>query len=263
MNNKQHYSSIFISDVHLGNIDCKADFLLEFLNNISCDRLFLVGDIIDLWAMHKQFRWPKKHNEIMHKIFMLSQGNTEVIYLPGNHDEPLQKYCGFDFSNIQIKRELIYKSASGKRYLVFHGDQCDGDVTLGKFHEWIGDKGYDLLLAVNRWYHLYKQRTNQEYWSLAGYIKSKIKGANMAILRYKKAAILRAKDRGLDGVICGHIHHPEFDLIDKIEYHNDGDWVENCTALAENEKGELVLLRYEDVVSNKNSVAFNVSSKAA
>ncbi len=216
-----------------------------------------------MWAMSKQFRWPAKHNDIMHKIFQISQTDTQVYYLPGNHDEPLQKYTGFELSQIKIRREMVHKTQDGKRYLVFHGDQCDGDVTLGKFESWIGDKGYDFLLMLNRWYHLYKQKTNKEYWSLAGYIKSKIKGANAAIERYKKASAKHAKQRGLDGVICGHIHHPESCVIDGIEYHNDGDWVENCSALVEDISGSLQLVRFDEMTSISTDISTKIPARAA
>ncbi|MFC3121361.1 UDP-2,3-diacylglucosamine diphosphatase [Agaribacter flavus] len=244
MQKQQHFSSVFISDIHLGNQDCKAEFLLDFLNNISCDKLFLVGDIVDLWQMTKQFRWPAAHNDVLHKIMALSHGNTQVIYLPGNHDEPLQKYQGLQFGDVKICREYIHTANDNKKYLVFHGDQCDGDVTLGKFQAWIGDKGYDLLLFLNRHYNRYKAWRDGSYWSLAGYIKSRIKGANKAIYRYKLAACKRAKAKGLDGVICGHIHHPEQDEVLGVSYINDGDWVENCSALVENMDGSMEILHW-------------------
>ncbi|MGQ8365480.1 UDP-2,3-diacylglucosamine diphosphatase [Glaciecola sp. 1036] len=256
--------SVFISDLHLGSLDCKAEMLLDFLNRIQCENLYLVGDIVDMWAMSRQFRWPELHNQIMHKIFQISRTKTKVYYLPGNHDEPLQKYSGFEFANIKIARELIHTSADNKQYLVFHGDQCDGDVQLGKFEAWIGDKGYSLLLALNRWYHLYKQKTGQNYWSLAGYIKSRIRGAGAAITQYKKAAAEHAKRKKLHGVICGHIHHPESDQINGIHYLNDGDWVENCTALLENHQGEFSLMHYtEHFQSNVQQIDKKLPKRAA
>jgi UDP-2,3-diacylglucosamine pyrophosphatase LpxH len=237
-----HFRSVFISDTHLGSKDCKAEFLLHFLNNMTCDTLYLVGDIVDMWSMSKQFRWPDAHNEVMHKIITLSHGITKVIFLPGNHDAPLQKYAGMQFGDIEIHRQCIHKTADNKHYLVLHGDQCDDDVTLGKFHAWLGDKAYDTLLFVNRWFNQFRSWRNGHYWSLAGYIKRRIKGANQAIGRYKTATTKRAAEMGLDGVICGHIHHPESDLVNGIHYVNDGDWIENCSALVEDLQGRLSLI---------------------
>lgn len=251
---KTHYRTLWLSDIHLGNKDCKAEYLLSFLENVSVDTLYLVGDIVDMWQMTKQFRWPETHNRIMHKIMQMSQSGTKVIYLPGNHDEPLQSYSGMAFGDVDIKRELIHTTLQGKRYLVLHGDQFDGDVTLGKFEAWLGDKGYDLLLFLNRWYNRFLAWRKKEYWSLAGYIKKHIKGANDAIARYRIACCKRAAEMGLDGVICGHIHHPEMTLENGIEYINDGDWMENCSALGEDEQGNLALIHWLDVCNNHLNV---------
>jgi UDP-2,3-diacylglucosamine pyrophosphatase LpxH len=237
-----HFKSVFISDTHLGNKDCKAEFLLHFLNNMTCDKLYLVGDIVDMWSMRKQFRWPDTHNEVMHKIIALSHSKTKIVFLPGNHDAPLQKYSGMQFGDVAIQRQCVHTTADGKRYLVLHGDQCDGDVRLGKFHAFVGDIAYDFLLFANRWFNRIRAWQNGHYWSLAGYIKQRIKGANSAIKRYKNAIASRAAALKLDGVICGHIHHPESDIVNGIHYINDGDWVENCSALVEDMQGKMKLI---------------------
>ncbi len=250
-----HYKTLWLSDLHLGNRDCKADYLLHFLNNVSVDTLYLVGDIVDMWEMSRQFRWPASHNQVLHKIMAMSHQGIRVVYLPGNHDAPLQSYSGMAFGDIEIEREVVHITAQGKQYLVLHGDQFDADVTLGRLHAWMGDKAYDLLLFLNRWYNTFRTWRRREYWSLAGYIKQHIKGANAAIARYRQACCKRAADLGLDGVICGHIHHPESAYENGIHYINDGDWIENCSALAEDQQGNLTLIRYVDQLDKATSVA--------
>ncbi|GBL04717.1 UDP-2,3-diacylglucosamine diphosphatase [Glaciecola sp. KUL10] len=245
MPSPKQYKTIWLSDIHLGNKDCKAELLLDFLKLHRPEKLYLVGDIIDMWQMHRQFRWPKAHNEVMHAIFKLSNEGTDVIYLPGNHDEPLQKYSGMDFSGISVLRETIHTAEDGKRYLVLHGDQFDEEVCLGKFEAWIGDKLYDLLLFINRWYNKLQQSRRKHYFSLAGFIKSHINGAQKAIARYRVACTKRAKEMGLDGVICGHIHHPEITNENGTTYINDGDWIENCSAVAENSDGSLEIIYWQ------------------
>lgn len=252
---KLHYKAMWLSDIHLGNKDCKADFLLELLQNVSVDKLYLVGDIVDMWQMEKQFRWPEAHNQVMHKLMQLSNQGTQVVYLPGNHDAPIQKYAGMTFGDIDIERELVHTTAAGKRYLVLHGDQFDAEVTLGRFHAWIGDKGYDLLLFLNRWYNRFRAWRNNHYWSLAGYIKKHIKGANKAIERYRAAGCRHAAERGLDGIICGHIHHPESLMVNGIHYINDGDWVENCSALVEDDCGQLSLIHFNEFLKHSANVS--------
>lgn len=250
-----HYKTVWLSDIHLGNKDCKAEFLLEFLNSITVETLYLVGDIVDMWQMEKQFRWPETHNSVMHKLMAMSKQGCRVIYLPGNHDAPIQKYSGMAFGDIEIDREVVHVTAAGKKYLVLHGDQFDADVTLGKFHAWIGDKGYDLLLFLNRWYNRFRAWQNSHYWSLAGYIKKHIKGANKAIERYRQAGCNYAAQRNLDGIICGHIHHPQSMMVNGIHYINDGDWVENCSALVEDQQGELTLIHFNEFLMQKPFVS--------
>lgn len=250
MNTKIQVSTLWISDIHLGNRDCKAELLLDFLEHIECKTLYLVGDIIDMWQMSKQFRWPQSHNDVLHKLVSLSRNGTRVVFLPGNHDAPLQQYSGMQFGDIEIMRETIHETASGKRYLVLHGDQFDDDVMLGRFHHWIGDHGYNLLLTVNRWYNAIQQIRKRKYWSLAGYVKQRIAGANLAIARFKSAACHRAAKIGVDGVICGHIHHPESSYFRGVHYINDGDWVENCTAIYEDHCGTLKLLHWAESAEN-------------
>lgn len=252
---KLHYKAVWLSDIHLGNKDCKAEFLLEFLQNISVETLYLVGDIVDMWQMEKQFRWPDAHNQVMHKLMQMSNQGTRVVYLPGNHDAPIQKYAGMAFGDIEIERELVHTTADGKRYLVLHGDQFDADVTLGKFQAWIGDKGYDLLLFLNRWYNRFRAWRNNHYWSLAGYIKKHIKGANKAIERYREAGCKHAAERGLDGIICGHIHHPESVMVNGVHYINDGDWIENCSALVEDNSGRLSLIHFNEYLKQSSNVS--------
>jgi UDP-2,3-diacylglucosamine pyrophosphatase LpxH len=249
---KKHYRTVWLSDIHLGCQDCKAEHLLDFLENTKIDNLFLVGDIVDLWAMSKQFRWPTSHNQLLHKLLSLSEVNdeghmTKVIYLPGNHDEPAQKYDQMSFGHVEIHREYVHTTADGKKLLLLHGDQFDQEVCFGKAQAWIGDKGYEFLLFLNRWYNFIRSKHGYPYWSLAGYIKTRIRGANDAIARYRNAAIKRAKKEGLDGIVCGHIHHPEMTTVDGITYYNDGDWVENCSALTEDHEGNMNLVYWAKV----------------
>ncbi|MDN4501892.1 UDP-2,3-diacylglucosamine diphosphatase [Alteromonadaceae bacterium BrNp21-10] len=251
MTGVKHYRTLWLSDIHLGSKDCKAEYLLDFLHHSKIDTLYLVGDIVDMWAMSKQFMWPEAHNRLFHTLVSLPAKGTKVIYLPGNHDEPAQKYDGMLFGDVEIHREYVHTTADGKRLLILHGDQFDQQVCFGPIHSWIGDKGYDLLLFLNRWYNRARALMGFPYWSFAGYIKSKVKGANEAIERYKRACCLRAKSMGLDGVVCGHIHHPEVSDVDGITYCNDGDWVENCSALTENQQGELQLVYWPRILASE------------
>ncbi|WP_201294552.1 UDP-2,3-diacylglucosamine diphosphatase [Colwellia sp. 20A7] len=251
---KAHYKTVWLSDIHLGCKDCKAEYLLDFLDHSQIDTLYLVGDIVDIWAMSKQFRWPKAHNNLFHKLLSLPSDGTRVIYLPGNHDEPLQKYNGMNFGDIEIHRSYTHITAQGKKLLVLHGDQFDQQVCFGPVHSWVGDVLYDFLLFLNRWYNWTRVKSGQPYWSLASYIKGKLTGAGKAIARYRKACCDTAKKQGFDGVVCGHIHHPEIVEEGGVLYLNDGDWIENCSALVESNRGDLSLVYWAKINNVSNLI---------
>lgn len=242
MGKRTHYRTVFLSDIHLGYRDCKAEFLLDFLQSSQIDQVYLIGDIIDMWALSRQFLWPDSHNLLLHKLMSLPNEGTRVIYLPGNHDEPAQRYDGMALGDIEIHREYIHTLANGDKLLLLHGDQFDQEVCFGPIHAWVGDKAYQLLLFVNRWYNRYRVFRGHAYWSLAGYIKTRVSGASEAIARYRRIACRYAQERGVDGIVCGHIHHPEITRVDDVLYCNDGDWVENCSALTEDHQGNLALV---------------------
>ena len=208
-----------------------------------------------MWAMSKQFRWPKAHNNLFHKLLSLPSQGTRVIYLPGNHDEPIQKYDGMHFGDIEIHRSYTHVTEQGKKLLILHGDQFDQQVCLGSLHSWIGDVLYDFLLFMNRWYNWGRVKAGRPYWSLASYIKSRLKGAGNAIARYRNACVETAKKQGFDGVVCGHIHHPEIVEEAGFLYLNDGDWVENCSALVESSTGELSLVYWSQIKQIDNLVS--------
>lgn len=245
--------TIWISDVHLGYQDCKADYLLDFLNHVQFDVLYLVGDILDLWAMKRRLWWPASHYQVLLKLNELADQGVDVIYVPGNHDEPLRHFDGQSFGSIKVALEHEYTSADGKRWLIMHGDAMDAYINLSWITRFCGSMAYGLLLFINRWANRARQWRGQPYFSLAGLIKSNIKKARAAIETYQNEAMDEARRRGFDGVICGHIHYPALLESDGIGYANTGDWIENCTALMEDHRGQMHLLQYTDLVQWKRS----------
>lgn len=235
--------TLWISDVHLGNVHCKADQLLALLEQIECRTLYLVGDIVDVWAMQKRVHWPDSHNRVLRRILKLSHGSTEVIYIPGNHDQNFREFCGASFGNIKLMERAIHRTENGKRLLISHGDELDFAVRYSRLNRFIGDVAYDGLMAVNRRVNQVREALDMPYWSLAKWVKVNVSQAEAAIRAFEDAAIELARDQGLDGIVCGHLHYPRVREENGILYYNDGDWVENCTALVEDFCGELRLIR--------------------
>jgi UDP-2,3-diacylglucosamine pyrophosphatase LpxH len=246
----QHFHALWISDVHLGSIDCKADFLLHFLNHSQCQYLYLVGDIVDIWALKKRVYWPDSHNKVIQKILELASSGTQVIYIPGNHDEAFKDYADSHFRGITLVKQHIHQSLSGKRFLILHGDQFDSQVCVSRTYAKLGDHLYDVLLWLNRQLHRVRSRLGYPYWSLASYIKLRVNKAQQAINQYRDAVLRYAIKKQVDMVICGHIHQPELSqhTINNhiITYANDGDWVESCTLIAETESGDVQLLKWDE-----------------
>lgn len=241
------YRTIWISDIHLGTRGCKAELLLEFLRHTHAETLFLVGDIVDGWRLKRSWYWNQSHNDVVQKLLRKARKGTNVIYVPGNHDEALRDFTELQFGGITVQMEAIHQTADGRRLLVTHGDHFDGIVTYAKWLALLGDAAYGFALNLNTWFNHLRRRMGLPYWSLSAYLKNRVKNAVEFISDYERAIAEEARRRHVDGVVCGHIHHAEIRMIDGILYCNDGDWVESCTALVEHFDGRLEILRWAEL----------------
>lgn len=241
-----HYRTIFISDVHLGFSGCSAAFLLDFLRSTTCENLFLVGDIIDIWQMRKRPYWPQLHNDVIRTILGKAKHGTRLFYIPGNHDEAIRDFTGMVLGNLEIHSRYVHTTADGRRLLVLHGDEFDGVVRSSRALALIGSSLYELLLGLNGLLNAARRRLGFSYWSLAGMLKFRVKQAVSYIGNFEAAVAHAAAQSGVAGVVCGHIHRAEITDLHGVLYCNCGDWVESCTALVEHPDGTLVLLRWAE-----------------
>ncbi|RVU85709.1 UDP-2,3-diacylglucosamine diphosphatase [Leucothrix sargassi] len=245
-NPKHQYRSIFISDTHLGSRGCKSELLLEFLKQHECQNLYLVGDIFDGWRLKKRWFWQPNYDAIIQNVLDRAQRGVKVVYISGNHDGFTRNFTGHSMSKIELADECIHMTADKKQMLVLHGDRFDSVV---KFPAWlakVGDAVYEKMVEVNRYYNVARTSLGYPYWSLSSYIKENTKSAVEYIAAYEEACANEARQRQLDGVICGHIHHAAIREIDGVMYYNDGDWVESCTALAEDYEGNFTLINWAE-----------------
>jgi len=251
------YRSIFISDVHLGTRDCKAEALNNFLKHNTCETLYLVGDIIDAWKIQQnKWRWKQSHTNVVRRILGHAERGTRVIYVAGNHDEFLRPFIpyGMGFGAVEIVNQTEHIGINGKHYLVTHGDLFDGITRLAPWLSFLGDKLYDFVLDLNSRFNWIRHRMGFGYWSLSKYLKHRVKKAADFMFQFELNLARYCHKRGYDGVICGHIHHAEIKEIDGIVYMNDGDWVESMTALVENYNGSWDIVtwtkEHDDVVTD-------------
>lgn len=245
-NSVKRYRSVFLSDIHLGSRHSQADALLEFFKEFECEQLFLVGDIIDGWALKRRWNWPQEHSDVIQKLLRRSRKGTKIIYVLGNHDEFVRSFLPLSLGdNMEIVNEYTYESKEGKQYLVTHGDFFDSITMTKKWLAKFGDISYEMLLKLNKPINRFRSLIGyRRYWSLSNFAKQSVKKAVMFIDDYEQVLVSEAKRREFDGVVCGHIHKAENRDIDTIHYLNCGDWVESCTAIVETTEGKWELLHF-------------------
>jgi UDP-2,3-diacylglucosamine pyrophosphatase LpxH/glycosyltransferase involved in cell wall biosynthesis len=252
--------TVFLSDIHLGTPDSKADEVVAFLKRIRCRKLVLNGDIIDGWALKRGSRWTSRHSRVIRKVLKLTERDkTEVIYLRGNHDEILDRFMPLAFGRVRMAREHIHNTPDGRRYLVVHGDGFDSISTRHKWLALLGAVGYDFLLQVNRLYNHWRAWRGMEYFSLSKTVKARVKSAVCFVDRYEELLQGLARHRGCDGIICGHIHTPEDKRVGDVHYLNSGDWVESLTAIIEHHDGRMELVHYRDFMESADAAPANAS----
>ena len=234
--------TVWISDLHLGTPGCQASALLEFLRTTECQTLYLVGDIIDGWQLRRSWYWPQSHNDVVQKILRKARKGTRVIFVPGNHDEFARRYVAHNFGGVDIVEECVHTLADGRRLWITHGDLFDGVIQCAKWLAYAGDAAYEFTLKLNRRFNAARARLGLPYWSLSRFLKLKVKRAVSYMGDFEAALAAEARKRGLDGVVCGHIHHAEIRQVDGVLYCNDGDWVESLTALVEHHDGRLEII---------------------
>jgi UDP-2,3-diacylglucosamine pyrophosphatase LpxH len=217
--------ALFLSDIHLGSRACQAERLLAFLKTCDCRTIFLLGDIVDFWALKRVVYWPESHNTVVQKLLRLARHGVRIYYIPGNHDEALKNYLDSSFGNVRLKKDYV--------------------TTCARWLSVLGDVSYDMLVDLNRALSWVRRKLRLVgHWSLADYAKRKLQGAASFISGFEVAIARHAKALQVDGVICGHIHTPVIKRLDGVLYLNCGDWVDSCTAIVEHVDGRMELVRH-------------------
>ena len=260
---RRTYRTIWISDVHLGTKGCNHELLIDFLDHTDSDTMYLVGDIIDGWRLKKKVYWPPEHSDIVWRILKRAKRGTRIIYIPGNHDEMVRPFSGMNFGGVEIMRAAFHDTADGRRLMVLHGDEFDTIMLAHRWLAFVGDALYHVMMKLNNWVAAARKRLGLPYWSISKAAKNKVKNAVEFISKYEEVVARAAAERDVDGVVCGHIHTAEFRSFEyggkRVEYWNDGDWVEGCNALVEHADGRMEILHWPDEVARRNRCESDVT----
>ena len=249
----ESYRSLFLSDLHLGARGSQAELLLDFLKHNDAETIYLVGDIVDGWRLRNGWHWPQAHNDVVQKLLRKVRKGARVIYIPCNHDEFARDYVGMVFGGVEVADSAIHETADGRKLLVIHGDQFDIVVRNARWLALLGDWAYEWAIFLNTWFNRARRALGVGYWSFSAWAKLKVKNAVAFIGDFEETLAGEARRQGLDGVVCGHIHHASIKTIDGALYVNTGDFVESCTAVAEHEDGRLEILRWQVPMAKRNA----------
>lgn len=254
MDGRRQFRTLFISDIHLGTPDCQAAALIDFLREHDAETIYLVGDIVDMWRFRRKgFYWPQAHNDVVQKLLRKARSGTNIVYIPGNHDEGLRNYLGQHFGGIEVRERDVHGTADGKRFLVIHGDEFDMVVMHARWLAYLGDSAYSFAMWFNKWLNKARRRLGLPYWSFSKWAKNKVKQAVSYIGDFERVMTEEARKHCVDGIICGHIHHAASEMRGTVHYINTGDWVESCTAIAEHHDGSMELIDWNAIVRARHA----------
>jgi len=244
-----HYKSIFISDTHFGYPINQSKLLANFLQNHTCDNLYLVGDIIDFWALERKFTWKLADSHAVQQMLNKRRSGVPVIYITGNHDEFIRQHLDYiSFEGIKFVNEVDHVGVNGKKYLVIHGDIFDNETAVWDILSHLGNGAYMSSLYLSKFVNWIRGKFGLSPWSISLFLKQNVKGVVNYINKYEKHMIDYCKRGQYDGVITGHIHTPCIKQMDGLEYYNCGDWVESCTALVEHMNGRFEIVKWDKMV---------------
>jgi UDP-2,3-diacylglucosamine pyrophosphatase LpxH len=255
--------TLFLSDVHLGFRHARARELNEFLGRVEAGCIVLVGDIVDALSLARRAFWTPEHTQVVRTLLARQRAGTRLIYIPGNHDASLAMLAQMLQGQFEVHREWVHRTARGARLLVLHGDQFDGVVSCAPWLTRLGDRLLSGTVGLSHLINNARRTLGKPYWPLTERLKLGIGISARYIRQFEELAAGHARAQGYDGVVCGHIHRANLRDIGGTLYANTGDWVESCSALTENEAGQLTLLRWPQLSAGAAAAAGALVAGAA
>ncbi|MEW6641601.1 MAG: UDP-2,3-diacylglucosamine diphosphatase [Pseudomonadota bacterium] len=236
--------TLFVSDAHLGTRGSQAELLLACLRRYEAETVFMVGDMLDGWRLNADCYWPQAHQDVVQELLDQARRGVRLVYLPGNHDDFLRAHAGSAFGGIDLVDHAIHHGADGRDYLVIHGDQFDVVMRRARWLALVGDWAYRTALVLNAGLNRVRARCGLPYWSFSAWAKASVKKAVNHIGHFEQELCAAAQGHNVQGVICGHIHHPMMHDSFGVRYINTGDWVESCSAVVEHSDGRFEIIHW-------------------
>lgn len=233
------YRAVFLSDIHLGSTHSNVDAFLNFLKLNNFDNIYLCGDIFDFLVIKKSFFWSTEFNTVIQKLLRRGRSGVLIYYIPGNHDDLIRKFDGYDFGNIKVLKSGYYCTLGGKVIKITHGDEYDFFIKGRSIIYYLGTMGYGLLLCMNKIFKIFFKN-----FSLSYYIKRKVKKSFEILTNYREFLLKTVEDEGVDGIISGHTHYAELVMERGKLVGNCGCWMSDVvnTAIVEDYSGNIKLL---------------------
>ena len=230
---------------------------LQKLYASEAEKIYFVGDTTDFeyvaHALHekgyklrdfpadftKVLEILKPHNQEMHlrfydaMIYKAAQGK-ELVFLGGNHDEGMDLLDGLALEDIAIRKEAIYDAGVHGRYHVEHGQHFDEWFGKG-YSDWVSEKACRILDHALEFDFELGQKFPKlsETYAFTNTLKGFAKSVGV-VKPFKNNALAKAFKKGVDGVICGHIHKAantfEAYRDRTIQYINTGDGLTHGTS---------------------------------
>lgn len=243
---QNQHRSLFISDLHLGAQAARADQAFRFLSENRADTLYLVGDIVDNWHPLAA-NWKDSHHQVLQLILDMARDGTRVVYTPGNHDSFFRRFAGTCFGGIEVALDCGHIAADGRRYLITHGDSCDIYARRAPMLSRLVSMGETAMRRVDSGLKWAAQRLGRSETRAIERLIDLVNGLIRASDRFEQRLVALARERGYDGIVCGHYHEAALRKLDGVLYANCGDWVGSNTALVEDHSGNLRLVGLPEV----------------
>ena len=237
--------TLFISDTHLGMPGTATSELTHLLEHTQCERLIMIGDVIDGWALGRRWLWRQGQEAALDAMLMhAAKPDCDVVYIPGNHDEFWRGHMpSKPLGGVRFVQNLLLPLADGRHFWVSHGDEHDSVTNHASWLSQFGSMLYEGGIHASKGFKRLLQMLGFSGFSASQELKNLVKYIVQPPREFEAQLGRDAQIRGANGVLCGHIHRPVLKpTADGILYANTGDFVESASAIVEDFDGKLSLI---------------------